>query len=154
MQQQQLKLNPIQSALTMLDRAGQRAYMREYEKQRLKDKPYMHMREVPEDMQSRILGIWQSQNFFATAWNPGEGEANGKLMCRLTVNRRELQANGSWKDGITWDELQLVKSDCGFGNYDAVEVYPADDKLVNVANMRHLWVFKERLGFTLEGHAL
>ena len=32
----------------------------------------------------------------------------------------------------------------------AVEVFPADDQVVNVANMRHLWVLPEPLPFAWE----
>lgn len=59
---------------------------------------------------------------------------------RLSVCRTELDDDGQWKDGITWDELQRIKSGCGFGMSCAVEVYPPDKDVVNVANMRHLWI--------------
>lgn len=59
---------------------------------------------------------------------------------RLSVCRTELLPNGHWRDGITWDELQSVKAGCGFGDCDAVEVYPKTTDVVNVANMRHLWL--------------
>ena len=35
----------------------------------------------------------------------------------------------------------------GFGDRDAVEVYPADNAIVNVANMRHLFVFENPLPY-------
>jgi hypothetical protein len=59
---------------------------------------------------------------------------------RLTVNRTLLVDHGRWLDGITWDELQDIKSKIGYGHLDAVEVYPKDVDIVNVANMRHLVV--------------
>lgn len=40
---------------------------------------------------------------------------------------------------ITWDELQAIK-DWLFPGRIALEVYPPKDKIVNVANMRWLWV--------------
>lgn len=43
-------------------------------------------------------------------------------------------------DGITWDDLQWLKAAVGFGDREAVEVFPRDCDVVNVANMRHLWV--------------
>lgn len=68
---------------------------------------------------------------------------------RLTVNRAELSANdrGHWRDGITWDELQRIKAEVGFGDRWAVEVFPPDAALVNVSNMRHLWVLPEPPAF-------
>jgi len=45
-----------------------------------------------------------------------------------------------WQDGITWDELQEIKNQCGFEDCWLCEYYPPKDKVVNVANIRHLWV--------------
>jgi hypothetical protein len=58
---------------------------------------------------------------------------------RMTVNRTEF-VRGGWAAEITWDELQAVKREIGRAEQWAVEVYPADSGLVNVANMRHLWL--------------
>jgi hypothetical protein len=33
----------------------------------------------------------------------------------------------------------------GFGAADALEVYPRDGDVVNVANIRHLWVLRDPL---------
>jgi hypothetical protein len=52
-----------------------------------------------------------------------------------------------WADNITWDELQALKTQCGYGGHDAVEVYPPTRDVVNVANIRHLWVLAEKLPF-------
>lgn len=58
---------------------------------------------------------------------------------RLDIVRHDL------RDGITWDELQQVKRDCGFGEQDAIEFYPADKDVCNTGNVRHLYVFDARL---------
>ncbi len=138
--------NPIQNAIAMLGPKERRQWHREYEKERMRAKPFMQEVKVPEDMAEQVLGIWQSQNFGAIAWAvPG----NSGIVCRLTVNRRELEADGGWKDGITWDELQGLKNECGYGNHDALEVYPRDANLVNVSSMRHLWILKDPLNFGL-----
>jgi hypothetical protein len=65
---------------------------------------------------------------------------------RLSINRTSLQGQ-RWQDGITWDELQRLKHEAGYGDCDAVEVFPADRDVVNVANMRHLWVMAEPVSF-------
>jgi hypothetical protein len=44
------------------------------------------------------------------------------------------------RDGLTWDELYETKNVLGFADFEAVEIYPRVDMLVNVANMRHLWL--------------
>ena len=53
-----------------------------------------------------------------------------------------------WHDGITWDEIQSIKNEIGFEDHDCVEVYPAQKNIVDVANMRHIWVMDELLLFS------
>jgi len=71
----------------------------------------------------------------------------GDEIVRLSVNVVRVGSNGRWEDGITWEDLQTVKDELGYAGRDAVEVFPAQDDLVNVANMRHLWVLPYRLPF-------
>jgi len=59
---------------------------------------------------------------------------------RISVNRTQLGRDGKWIDDISWDDLQEIKRSIGFGDQMAVEVYPRDKDLVNVDNMRHLWL--------------
>jgi hypothetical protein len=66
------------------------------------------------------------------------------LIVRLSVCRSEL-AGDRWADRITWDELQAVKAQAGYADALAVEVYPPAADVVNVANMRHLWVYFDDL---------
>lgn len=68
-------------------------------------------------------------------------EASG---LRMSVNRTEVArwTDGMpiWREGISWEELQSLKAQAGYGHLWAVECYPPDHKIVNVANMRHLWL--------------
>lgn len=66
---------------------------------------------------------------------------------RISVNATALGKGGRWKDGLSWDVLQAIKDAVGYADRDAVEVFPARGDVVNVANMRHLWVLPERLSF-------
>jgi hypothetical protein len=59
---------------------------------------------------------------------------------RLSVNRTSIDRKGAWLDGITWDELFQIKNAVGYADFDAVEIFPAERDVVNVANIRHLWV--------------
>lgn len=65
-------------------------------------------------------------------------------MKRLSIHRNKRNRSG-WVDGITWDELQQIKSEIGFGDWYAIEIYPRDEDVVNVANIRHLWLLKSPL---------
>ncbi len=52
--------------------------------------------------------------------------------------------------GITWDELYAVKALCGYADHEAVEIYPEASRLVNSANMRHLFVLPGRMPFGID----
>lgn len=61
---------------------------------------------------------------------------------RLSVNRTDWdERQNRFREDITWDDLQRLKGEAGYANHYAVEVFPPDIDVVNVANMRHLWVF-------------
>lgn len=62
---------------------------------------------------------------------------------RLTVCRCAVDDSGGWKEGISWDELMRLKDEAGFGDVACVELYPPNDDVVNVANLRHLWTLNE-----------
>lgn len=86
--------------------------------------------------------VWRSRFFLVQCYQETDG------VSRLSVARSEVDTDtGRWKDGITWDELQDIKRQCGLGEYMAVEIFPADHNVINVANMRHLWVLREPLAF-------
>lgn len=80
------------------------------------------------------LRVLRSRDFLVQ-----EFEATAPAKVRLSVCRTTL-AGKRWQDGISWDDLQRLKRECGYGDADAIEVFPADADVVNVANMRHLWV--------------
>lgn len=72
----------------------------------------------------------------------------GDALIRMSVNRTSFDPiAGRWTENITWDDLQRLKREAGYGDQDAVEVFPADRQVVNVANMRHLWIFDSPLPF-------
>lgn len=80
-----------------------------------------------------LIRAWVNNRFMVRLYNEV-----GAL--RLSVSRVKVVAGGRWEDGITWDELQDVKRAVGYGECCAVEIFPADRDVVNVANMRHLWL--------------
>lgn len=97
---------------------------------------------------SRPLKSWVSKRFLASLWLEKEGERG---VLRLSVHRTMLNHGGQWEDGITWDELQQVKRECGFGGVCAVEIYPPDESVVCDANIRHLWLFSKAPWFVWNG---
>lgn len=106
-----------------------------------------HMVEVPSDewpfmpaWETVPIRVWRSKDYLAVLY---EQRADG--MRRLTVNSvrrmpvRARRDGTDWRDGITWDELQRIKNETLGPDVWCVEVYPAEQDVVNVANMRHLW---------------
>jgi hypothetical protein len=92
---------------------------------------------------TRPGGVWRSRHYLACLFEaPPFG---GVEVRRLTVNRVTLGGAGQWEDRIPWDDLQQCKREIGYGDWYAVEVYPRDRDLVNVAHMRHLWLLAEPL---------
>lgn len=81
------------------------------------------------------LRVMRSRTHCVVLWQ----EPNG--FHRLSVNRTEWdERQGRFRDDISWDDLQRLKEEAGYGAHCAVEVYPPDAAVVNVANMRHLFL--------------
>jgi cupin superfamily acireductone dioxygenase involved in methionine salvage len=90
---------------------------------------------------SRVL---RSRSFLVQIFDPEqEGLPRRLSICRTQINAQEKR----WSDGITWDEIQQLKREAGYGSVDAVEIYPADNDVVNVANMRHIFLMAQPLSF-------
>lgn len=93
--------------------------------------------------EQRPRAVWRSSGFLVQAYGePPHGEVE---VLRLSVVRASLEAKGGWEAGITWDELMGLKREAGFGDWYGVEVYPRERDIVNIASMRHLWLFAEPL---------
>jgi len=83
---------------------------------------------------------WRSKRFLVQVYDERDG------IERISVCRTSV-CGDRWEENITWDELQQLKRECGRGSLDAVEVFPNDKDVVNVANMRHLFVLPMPLLF-------
>lgn len=90
----------------------------------------------PPNIHDRIVEVWRSRDFLVQIFNEKFG------IERLSINMTTTDGE-RWLDGISWDDLQRLKRECGRGDKWAVECFPSDRDIVNVANMRHLWVLPE-----------
>jgi hypothetical protein len=130
-----------------VNRAARRAMAGELRKQ-AKQWPEQLV-EVPESEWPEIRGHTQpvaalrSRSFLVQIYV--EPFFAGKACHRLTANRVTIGAGGHWQDGITWDELQRLKREAGYGDWYGVEVYPRDRDAVTDCNMRHLWLLERPL---------
>jgi hypothetical protein len=103
------------------------------------------LRQVPKDQwpeirASNLAEVWRSSGFLVQVYCEA-GDYERMSVCRALHN------GDSWVDQITWDELMQLKRELGRGDRDALEVFPADADIVNVANMRHLFFPPEPVAF-------
>lgn len=95
-------------------------------------------------MEKRPVMAWRSRNYFVQLYEAPTAEH--PLMLRLSICRTKIKPDGNWEDGLTWDELNTIKIELGYGNWWGVEVFPRTDDIVNTHNFRHLWLLPEPLG--------
>lgn len=81
--------------------------------------------------------VWRSRDYLVQMY-----ECPPPAIARLSVLSTTLQGD-RWQDGLSWDDLQRLKAEAGFADAWAVELFPAADQVVNVANIRHLWLLPE-----------
>lgn len=95
--------------------------------------------EWPRNSDERIkrLAVWRSRDYLVQLFEEPDD------MLRLSICRTTVRGDGRWEENLTWDEMQRIKREVGYGNDWAVEIYPADEHIINVANMRHLWLLPE-----------
>ena len=69
----------------------------------------------------------------------------------VTITRKAdgFKVSNDGSKGFSWAEKQQIKDELFGANRVAVEVYPTEDRLVDTADVYHLWVFdkKYRLPF-------
>lgn len=96
--------------------------------------PYSAWPAACKAMEKPPRAVWRSRDFLVQAYFDNMHD-------RLSISRTDWDENAQrWKEGISWDEIQRLKAEAGFGERYAVEVYPADADVINVANMRHIWL--------------
>lgn len=88
----------------------------------------------PPNQPPNIKEVWLSRYFLVQVF-----QENNDII-RLSVSRTMIGLDGHWEQNLSWDELMEVKRQVGHGNTYGVEVYPPEKDIVNVANMRHLWL--------------
>lgn len=116
------------------------AYAREENKKFTAEFKAFNLDEVP--MIPNLAAVWRNNRFLVQMFTPAGGGQ------RLSINRTMVDdRTGDWIDGITWDEIQTIKHQLGFGERTAIEIYPPDEDLVNVASIRHIWLVDKAPAF-------
>lgn len=102
----------------------------------LTDVPQEEWPQIPEWIAtgSVVVRVKRSKRFLAMEWR----ETNDAV--RISVMRTEYGPDRLPLEGIGWDDLQLIKAQMNYAHLCAVEIYPPESEVVNVANMRHIWL--------------
>lgn len=87
------------------------------------------------------IHVYRSKYFLVQVYAMNGG------MFRIAVARCEIDKNGQFVEDITWDDMQMIKRQAGFSEWDGVELFPKDRDMINIENMRHMFVFPESLPF-------
>ena len=125
-----------------MSQAQKKAHLRKENKKWPNHLVMVPREEWPEDIRNApIQRVLRSNRFLVQVF-----DAYPNAIARLSVCRTEIKGS-RWSDGISWDELQEIKNSCGYADCDAVEIYPCDEDVVNVANMRHLWIMRDPIPF-------
>jgi len=116
----------------------------------LEEVPLVDWRYVTPDHrpgQDERIQVWRSNKFLVQVFRTPKGHT------RISVNRTSWDLNQQrWREDISWDDLQTIKAQTGWGDSWAVEIFPADSEVVNVANMRHLFICPEPPEFAWRAH--
>ncbi len=80
---------------------------------------------------------WRSRRYLVQLYDES---ATLPGLVRLSICRVRQGKHGGWEEGLSWDELQAIKREVGYGDWYGLEVYPRDRDVINVANFRHLWL--------------
>ena len=84
-----------------------------------------------------VVKVLRSRDFLVQVY-----PAPAPAIARLSILRAGIDNGGGWLQDIGWEAIQRLKAEAGYGEYDAVEVFPPDRDVVNVANIRHLWILE------------
>lgn len=128
------RLNPSRAELRFMEAENKRF-------------PVNRLVEIPRDEwpvrdHPKLARVLRCRDFLVQVFaEPGD-------VLRLSIQRCAFdRTSGRWVDGITWDDLQHLKTLAGYGERTALEVFPPDADMVNVANLRHLWIVPEAPAF-------
>ena len=137
----------------MAKRRGFKKIVKQYLKDQSSGIPVDRLIDIPEGCwpthQDKLFRAARSRDFLVQLFHEDDG------VIRMSVTKVELglgfgQEERIFADGVGWDELQRLKEMAGYGHCMGLEIYPPKDQVVNVANMRHLWILPQpiNIGWT------
>lgn len=88
---------------------------------------------IVQEVREKLLGVAINSRYQVYVYDAGTGRFG--RMVWLSIKTLDKSARHDWRD------LQRIKNEVVGPQYDAVEIYPAEKKLVDTSNQYHLWVF-------------
>lgn len=97
--------------------------------------------------EDRPFTIWMNNRYQVALYEDAPQEG-WPPMYHLSIKRLDKQPIHDWRD------LQRIKNELVGPEHEAIEIFPAESRLVDTANQYHLWVFKSPevrvpVGFTV-----
>lgn len=81
------------------------------------------------------LTAYHNQDFIVQSFQVAGG------IIRLAINRNQrILSPWVWQDGIAWSQIRAIKQSLGYGDKCGVEIYPPEQHILNIVNVRHLWL--------------
>lgn len=100
-----------------------------------------HLFDDHETTAEKLAEVWASNKFVVLVF---EYKTSTNFSGRLHIHRAEMDiVQKRWVGDISWDELQEIKMQCGFGERKAVEFFPKQSELKDTNNVRHLFITKD-----------
>lgn len=91
---------------------------------------------VAEQMRNPDVGVWVNSIYQVTRTVIGRDAVGEEEAVHLSIKRR---AGGAIHD---WRDLQLIKNELCGTEWGAIEIYPPESKLVDLADQFHLFAFR------------
>lgn len=89
------------------------------------------------ELRSYYEEIWKNDRYQVLVRRDVAVGKDWPSMIHLSIKRLDRGVIHDWRD------LQTIKNELVGANHEAVELYPADSRLVDQANQYHLWVLAE-----------
>jgi hypothetical protein len=84
----------------------------------------------------RRCEIWKNDEYQVHVdKNPSHGLGVGIIIWHLSIKRVDREPVHDWRD------LQAIKTAIAGADVEAIEIYPAEDRVVDTANQYHLFAF-------------
>jgi len=90
----------------------------------------------PRTYVGRRPDLWYRNSRYVVAFWKEKGGFRDPV-AHLSIRNRDRSTQRSWTD------FQRIKNELCGPEYEAVELYPAESRLVDLSNQYHLWVFRK-----------